>query len=154
MEKLKSWLKIGALLTVLTTLIAFKPAGELSTLGDREGTLPDLIVRAIKFPNGFKTGNCTDVTVYVANNSSTALAGKFKVQIYVSQSGHPSKTYTLVMDKIAGYATKRITFKDIALPGKGQAKLEARADVSDVIAEENEYNNKKLIYPKPTRFVL
>ena len=114
------------------------------------GVHPDLIVRAIQFPQGFKVGTCTDVKVAIANLNNAEVTGKIQVELYVSPNGAPAYTLNKVMLGIGPKKTKFITFKDIKVPNKKQLKLRVRVNPKKWIQESNHYNNKKLIYPKPT----
>ena len=109
---------------------------------------PDLMVRAINFPDGYKLGNCTDVKVAIGNLSEVA-AGKFKVELYLSENNQPLTKLYRGVKGLGPKKTTWVTFKDVKVKTKETAKLQITADISKMVPESNEYNNKKLIYPKP-----
>ena len=113
------------------------------------GEHPDLIVRDIQLPKGFRIGSCTDVHVIIGNKSNAYVKKKFKVQLYVSQSSFQPQTYTELTVGIGPKKVKPIVFKNVPIKGKGQAKVQATVNPGNVLEESNYQNNKKMIYPKP-----
>ena len=147
MKSLKQVSNLLSLLLVFSLIFAFtSPIDDVVAPSD--ALKPDLLVRAIQFPDGFKLGTCTEVRAAIANSSMTA-AGTFKVELYLSESGHPVKQLYTIVKGIGPKKTVWVTFKDVPVLAKQQAKLQVTADISKSVVEANEYNNKKLIYPKP-----
>ena len=147
MKSLKQLSNLLSLFLVFSLIFAFTPPAD-DAVAPADALKPDLFVRAIKFADGFKLGSCTEVKAAIANNSMAA-AGAFKVELYLSESGHPVKRLYAIVKGVGPKKTVWVTFEDVPVLAKQQAKLQVTADISKSVVEANEYNNKKLIYPKP-----
>lgn len=109
--------------------------------------LPDLVVTEVKGPSGGRVGNYITITVTVENQGAATAAGTFELGVYLSEdatitTADNRRNTKYPVDMAPG---ESITYDmDVLLMGNippGTYYTGAIADLTEVIAESNDFNN-------------
>ncbi len=135
-------LKCSLVALPLMVVLAFRPAGQPNAIEEKR--MPDLVVSAIQFPEGFRVGSCSDIKVAITNKGREK-ASSFNVGLSCDFANQYIK-----IGELAVRRTTWITFEDVRVPTKRLVKVEVTADSNNHISELRESNNRKVMYSRPS----